>query len=101
MKKLLSAITRRGAALSVLSVILAAAILYQCGMYELPFITRTEDGTDTGITSTTPHFSDGAVENTDAPPVSSDVIDSLNSSANISTVSLNDLTSSKPYSKAR
>ncbi len=89
MKKIFSHIGARIAPLAVLSLILTAAILYQNGVYEIAFITRSDNysgqdsqGTDT---PTTPVFSDGAVENTDAPAVSDSVLDSLNSSTNIST----------------
>ena len=79
----------RAAPLAIISAILCAAILYQNGFYELSFVTRSEryDDSQAYLTDTpsTPIFSDGAVENTDAPTVSDSVLESLNSSTNIST----------------
>ena len=88
MKKFLSQIGGRAAPLGILAIILCAAILYQNGLYEISFIARSERYDDSEYltdTPTTPIFSDGAVENTDAPTISDSVIESLNSSTNIST----------------
>ena len=88
MKKFLSQIGGRAAPLGILAIILCAAILYQNGLYEISFIARSERYDDDEYltdTPTTPLFSDGAVENTDAPTVSDSVLESLNSSTNIST----------------
>lgn len=88
MKRFFSHIAKRIAPMALLSAILVAAILYQNGVYEIAFITRSDNydgqqqtGTDT---PSTPIFSDGAVENTDAPLVSDSVLDELNGSSNIS-----------------
>ncbi len=86
MKRFFTFIKSRIAPLGILSFILAAAILYQAGVYDFSFITRSDNYGDHNLTSTptTPQFSGGAVENPNAPAVSDEVLDSLNSSDNIS-----------------
>ena len=86
MKRFFTILKGRIAPLGILSFILAAAILYQAGVYDFSFIRRSDNYGDLNLTPTpgSPNFSGGAVENTDAPAVSDDVLDSLNSSPNIS-----------------
>ena len=86
MKRFFTFIKGRIAPLGILSFILAAAILYQTGAYDFSFITRSDNYGDHNLTNTptTPQFSGGAVENPSAPAVSDEVLDSLNSSGNIS-----------------
>ena len=86
MKRFFTFIKGRIAPLSILSFILAAAILYQAGVYDFSFIRRSDNYGELNLTPTptTPQFSGGAVENPNAPAVSDEVIDSLNSSPNIS-----------------
>lgn len=75
---------------ALLSVLLVFAILYQYGVYDFSFITRSDNyqnnSSNMTDTPTTPIFNNGAVENTNAPTVSDSVIDSLNSSSNVSDV---------------
>ncbi len=88
MKRFFSHGAKRIVPLLLLCAVLAAAITYQMGLYEISFIDRSDNypgqdqsGTDT---PTKPIFTDGAVENTKAPMVSDSVIDSLNGSSNVS-----------------
>ncbi len=91
MKNFFFHVARRSLSTAALCIILVAAILYQTGVYELPFIARSEVelGVDTEQgtpTPTTPVFSDGAIENPSAPPVSDSLLESINGSANISDI---------------
>ncbi len=100
MKKLLSQITKRAFPVSALCIVLIGAILYQSGLFELPFIVRSDfylqegDSTPTP-TPTTPIFSNGALESPDVWIDSDSVLDSINTSTNISGIT----TSTKPQTK--
>ena len=86
MKRFFTFIKGRIAPLGILSFILAAAILYQAGVYDFSFIRRSDNYGDPNLTPTptTPQFQGGAAENPNAPAVSDEILDSLNSSPNIS-----------------
>ncbi len=91
MKNLFSHISKRCIPISALCLLLVGAILYQSGVFDIPFITRSEvdlsqnepSGTQTPSDTI---FSDGAVENPNAPTLSDSLIDAINNSSNLSDI---------------
>ncbi len=90
MKNFYSHLKSRAVPIAALCFVLIAAILYQSGAFELPFIERSEtdlsqDAEGGTQTPNTPSFSDGAL-NSPNSTTSDSIIDSLNSSNNISNI---------------